>query len=747
MRKLIILSALFLSFGVLANTEKTADVSKIEIHDTIILPIFAIDNVLIPENEIASVSFKAGQIAEIDASLLQGVTIKGYTRKVSVQNQEIGQILASYVVKGDKEVLISEKGFTTQFDAKETPELSEEKMLTVEGSKIELETALKKLTEEENKEEKPENKNDRQAVEASDSSGYQTVGKENDLAGSYSTPTPVTYEEEKSPVVAIETSKEGCEIVIDEAQGVAIEQAKSITLTDGVKTAETECSETLTRYLIKEYQCENLVDLQKMQVYPQTKKSYANSEGATIEVSECTPNYETPMELKEDDASCTPTIDYSNNQVIFRTALIYTNVNGSKAEARGCEPSETIAPIPLLESVESCPLKHDFAGNKSYEMSLKYYEKDGQKIQATSCVNTGVEYEQTKAYGICPNIIDKVGQVVTLQSRRQITIDGVPQYVSGCTPDTTGTQIVGTTENCSIRHDLQASVSYQQKRYYYNQAGTQIWLPEGCVDSEINYPHQLEIMGYEHHDEQKFSYPKMKITIDTPSGEQTVASGVVLDGSAQIPYVFDRNSTIGTGEFEYSGCNRREKRQISDIYKRADNSEYATAGVPTTPSSWVDVCIVENQSRNYHKARLSGASHNGSTLCCGTDPYGNCGTRPTVATTQRTGYFADKGWCSSNSVGTYSCASFTYLVNTKTWEAQRITQTRQKKTNPYTSDIFYTSWVASQTVNTCPSLSTCSTTQTQWNNWTIGLQNASTADRNNFINYETSWSNCSDYVP
>lgn len=738
MKKLIIIGLFLFSVGVLANTEtKPEAIEALQIADTVIVPIWAKIETQLKVNEVTQVSFIAGQIAEIDPKLLQGVTFNGFARKVSVEGQEIGQVLAVSVAKGDKEVAISATGLTAQFDALKTPELTSDTMLEVEGSRTELLTALQKLAEEDEVKDEEEEK-ERQPVEASE--GYQSTGDgENDLASSYTTPSPVAWEEEANPVVVIETTTEGCEPRIDEAQGVVIETAKSYTLTDGVKSGETECSDTLTRYIIKEQSCENQIDIAGMKVYAQYKKSYVNSVGATFEISECTPDTENPMTLTEEEGSCTPLIDFAGNEVKFRTTLVYTNVTGAKAVARDCEVSETISPATLLESIEACSLKHDFANNKSYQMSLRYYEKDGESIPATSCTNTGVEYQQQKAYGVCPNIINTAGQTVTLQYMRQITVDGVPQYVSGCTPETTGTPIVGTAEGCSIAHDIQAGVSYQQKKYYYMQSGTQIWLPEGCINSEISYQHQLEIVGYENHDEQRFSYAKMKITINTPSGEQTVANNIILEGSPQIPYVYDRNSIVGTGVFEDSGCNRREQREQRDIYKRPDNSEYTMAGVPTSPSAWIDVCTVENQYKTYHKARLSDYAN--TLTMCGTAPCAST-IRRTLKTGYGSGITSEYGWCASPPP-TNPCFCVDNTDAVFTWEAYRVTEKRQIKTNPYTSQVFTGSWAEDSLVKECPNITNCPELNSARNTWiSSGNPTAHSGSPRT-----TSWLNCSDYTP
>lgn len=734
--------ALTNAFAQTAKEEKDPIVKPIE--DTIKVPIFPKIEVKLKELEATPVSFTLSQIVDIDPKLLEGVTINGFARKVSVDNQEIGQVLATSVSKGEKEVAISTTGFSTQFDATKSSELTSDKAIEVSGSKAELLAALQKLSSDETEEEKKEEeKTERQPTEGNSTNG---TGKDNDLASSYQTPEPVTVEEKPEPVVTMDSTSEGCEVRLDTAQGVAIVQTKTITLTDGVKTSEDACTDSETRYLIKSEACENSIDTAKMTVTPQSKTFYVDSTGARHEVSECSSESSAAMSLFEDESNCTPEIDYAGNQVIFRTALVYTDKTGAKVEARSCEASPTIASVPLLESVEACPLRHDFAESKSYEMSLMYYLKNGQSYQATSCTDTGRTFAQTKVYGDCPAILDQSGKTVTLQYKRQITIDNIPQYVTACIPDEASKAIEATTDGCEIRHDLAVGVSYQQERYYYVQNAQKIYLENGCLDSETSYIHDQELVGWENHDDQKFGYAKMKVTINTPNGIVTVANNVILDGTSKTPYVFDRNLVVGTGVYENSGCNRRQQQENREVYNRPDDTEYTAPGTATTPSAWVDVCNVENQSKTYHKARINGWAI-GNTA--GNSSYASCSNGQ--AWFKNSGFNSTKGWCTATPA--YACyyhanpnAGATYAPDKfKAWESYEYVDTRQKKTNPYTNEVFYTSWTNQSSSKDCPSsINDCPSTKTAYNNWVINLD---TVMGYTGTTTTSSWANCSDYTP
>jgi hypothetical protein len=598
MRKLLVLSLLFLSFGALAATNDTAEV-KPQLSDKITMPIWPKVGAELKEQEVVEVSFRPGNIADIDSNLLKGVTFKGYARKVAVEDRQIGQVLATSVSKEDKEVAISATGFSAQFDAKETPEITEDKSFEVEGSKAELLAALEKLNSNEKEDEEKEEETPTKGVGNNDADG-----EENEMAAGYKTPAKMKIDEKEDPVVEMKSTKDGCEIRVDVAQGVAIEQTKTQTLTDGVVTEDGECSDSEVRYLLKDNVCENLIDIASMTAYPQKKQYYIDTAGFKHEIGECMPDNSKAMAVSEEISNCTPDFDYNENKVVFNTALVYTDQNGVVVQARGCEPSTTIPSVALKDTTDGCNLRNDFENKKTYEMAMKVYKNSGQVLPATGCTDTGIVYDQKDVYGVCPPIDGEDSSKVTLQYRRQIIVDGVPQFVSGCRPDEHTTDVVATTEGCEIRHDINAGISYEQIRHYYFEAGRKKYVTT-CQDSDVSFAHDVEIVGYEYHDDQRFAYPKMKVTINTASGVQTVANSIVLEGSAKLPYVLEDTKAVPTGEPRYEGCNEFRDTVVSEVYKRPDDSFYnfptGAAGEPEGPR---DACSETIQTRTYNRGGL-----------------------------------------------------------------------------------------------------------------------------------------------
>lgn len=643
-----------------------------ELSDKIKMPIWPSVKTELKEKEVIPVSFKPGQIKDISPSLLENVTFKGFARKVVAEGEEIGQVVATSVTKDEKEVIISQTGLSTQFDATDIDSLEKEKAIEVEGSKAELLTALKSLNSSDD--EKAEETNDEELQE-SETGNIGSSG--NDQASSYSSPEPLDIAKNSNETTNLTT--QGCKVRIDEAQGVAIVQNKMQTFVDGALSSEGECSDSSTRYTIKQSSCKNKVDEASMKAYPQTRSYYVNGEGQTVEVSACAPDKDNFFNLKEDVTACTPSIDFDEEKVSFNTSLIYKNESGEIVQAKTCSPSKTIEDVELQTSLEACSMKHDYANEISYEMAMKFYKKDGQSYQVTACAETGREFPQEKIYGECAPIV--ANGKATLQYKRQIKVDGATQYITACIPDEESREVKATTEGCQIRHDVGAGISYQQEKFYYLDENDSMKFVTDCIDSDVTYKHDYEIAGWDNHDDKKFSYPKMKITIDTPDGTKTIEESVVLPGATQVSYVFEKEDEAPTGEPRYEGCNEFQDTVLSEIYERPDATFYNfPTGAPGDPIGPRDVCEETFQTRTFNKGQFDPSGYTAQ-VETGNDKWFcnslNCSC----------GYVSDF-WLDHPPGGGFATQ---VPISGNVIFGQLVTEQRVKKTNPNTGESFYTS--------------------------------------------------------
>ncbi|CCG42486.1 hypothetical protein [Magnetospirillum molischianum] len=475
----------------------TAPAPLTAVSDTVAVPVWPKAAVTLPVNQPTPASFSLGTVEGINPALLSGVTAKGYARKVEAGPQTVGQVLVTSVTKGDREETISAEGLTAQFDAKGANELFPEKTLEVKGSKSALVAALERLAKKEKNEKKEEEtkKSQSESTVRQGSSGSRS----NDLASQYRTPTTIasTPTSDKQTTTEIRTSTEGCHVRVNLAQGKAIRQSKEQTFTDGVLSGESQCSDSEVSFPLKKSYAScptDIVDLNALKAWPQYSLIYTDEAGETHAVSECTKDTESPYVLTEDESQCAVSLDFTTARAVPQAALVYLNRNNAPVQARGCAPSTKSAAVKMTESVDACPLRHDFAAGKSTERSMWTYVLGGITHQAAPCADTGrtfphetVHTDSSGSY-ICPTITDPNRRTVTLQSRQRITIDGVARYISECTPDKrTTTETRTSTEGCRIRVDLAQGKAIRQSKEQTFTDGV-LSGESQCRDSEVSFP-------------------------------------------------------------------------------------------------------------------------------------------------------------------------------------------------------------------------------------------------------------------
>jgi hypothetical protein len=629
---------LFLSFPAWAQTAPASagteaapvsDTATAPVSDRVAVPIWPTIAVPLPEMQPAPASFSLGAVDGVPPELVSGVTAKGYARKVPVDNQVIGQVQVLTVSKGDREETISTEGLVAQFDAGETSQLFPEKTLEVQGSKAALIAALQRLsTGQADKADKPDTRDEVSQNQTSPG------GTQNDQASGYQTPTvsAVPTTQEKDPVVDMRVTRQDCPVRVDVAQGRAFQQTKEQTFTDGALTSEGQCSDSEVSYVLKKnyLACPNdIVDLAAMTAWPQFVWSYTDDAGESHQVGECAKDEETVYTITEDEARCPVFLDYSASQAVPQAALVYTNRNNAAVEVPGgCKASTKSAAVPMTENVANCPMRHDFTAGITAELSMWTYVRGGVTYQAAPCADTGrtfaheVVYTDAAGGYVCTPITNLTTKTVTLQSRKRITVDGVPQFITDCTPDTSTHAILPTTNGCSDpskwTHDLDAGVSYGQERFYYPKADGSPEYVTPCQNSSATYAHSVSITGYQNHDDQLWAYPLTTVTISIGGSPYTVASSEVLPGEAQIPYTSAGTVDQPSGQSSYFECDAYRETTRYERWIRPDGTEYLKPMGPGATTGPINVCVsTVIDSRNLQtgnaSSTTSSTSSNGDT--------------------------------------------------------------------------------------------------------------------------------------
>ncbi len=556
------------------------------------------------DSEPVAASFALGTVEGIDPALTTGVTANGYARKVAVEDQSVGQVLITTLAKDDKEAVISSEGLSAQFDATDSSELFPEKTVEVTGSRAALLAALQKLAETDSGE-------DEEVAASEEAPAMSTSdGSSNDLAWDYTTPkaTAAEEEEEEEPTTTTSLTTDGCSVVVDTDAGVAYEQNRLLTYTDGVLSEESECSNSGTTYPLKKsyVNCDDEVDAEGLKAWSLYTLYYVDGSAETHAVGECTKDEESYYAITEDENQCTVFLDFKEGVVVPQSALVYTNRNNAVVQARGCEDSTLSEPIELTESMNNCNLRHDFEAEVSYQQSMWTYLRDGITYVASACADTGVTYEHQVAYTddagayICDVVTDLDGGTATLQSRKAITVDGEVRYITSCTPETETQSVFATMDGCldlsTWKHDVSAGVSYGQERYYFDQDDGSRYYVTGCQTSGETFVHDHALTGYQYHDDQLYAYPMTTVSVTVNDDTYTVANSTVLEGAQQYPYVLDGTTEEQTGQSTYEGCDGYSLTNEYEQWERPDGTVYLKAigeGDPVGPRNVCDTEVTE----------------------------------------------------------------------------------------------------------------------------------------------------------
>ncbi|WP_417814231.1 hypothetical protein [Thalassospira alkalitolerans] len=536
----------------------------------------------VSQNEPMAIDLGLVDVPGAPPKLTEGVTAKAYARYVNYEDSLIAQLVLTGVEKDGRSEPLDSNDFVAQFNM-DSPELDPASPVTIEGNQETLIAALQRLNdvEEDDKEEK-----ETETAEA-DTGASNAVGsnasKNADAAG-YSSPAALDVAEDTSaPTVRVTT--EGCNIRVDLAQLVAVQQNRVETTEDGA-VSSAPCEDGGDRYpLDRSYSvCGDTIDMETRQATAQYLLYYTDGGGNRQEVTDCLKDEDKVFDITEKASACSVYLDYNEMMAVPQASLAYDNASNNEVQVRSCEPSEEIAPVPLVSVTDGCSIRHDFAGGLSLQTGRHIYELNGTTWQADACSDNGTEYPHETVYKnaagqeVCAPIINQAAGTVTRQSRKQIVVNGVEQFITECKPDTANIAIQSTIDGCDNpslwNHDLAAGASYGRERFYYQLDGVPQYVTE-CQDSEIAYPHQVETIGWQNHDDQLFSYRLTTVYIEgTPKGRFNIKTSEVLPGEPQMAYVYSGEAPATNGEHFYEDCTRFDARDLVQSYERPDGSTH-----------------------------------------------------------------------------------------------------------------------------------------------------------------------------
>jgi hypothetical protein len=375
-----------------------------------------------------------------------------------------------------------------------------------------------------------------------------------------------------------------------------VQTRQQVTLKDGTIESQTACADSDQYFpLEKSYAaCQNkdIIDLDGMVATAQYQLFYVTQKGETHTHGDCQPDSDTTYKITEKH-DCKVQLDFTEGKekAVFESRLVYNNRNGQETEARGCAPSVEKEAVSMISTQDGCTIRHDLQKEQSFRQSKWIYKDEGLTYQASECMDDGTIYPHEKVFkaggaNVCAPIInldqtlgdDDNGNVI-LQYKRQITVDGKPQYISDdCVPDNSNViKILPTYDGCDDPatwfHDISAGYSVDKERYYYLDNGARKYVTE-CRLADGTFGHKYETTGWEMHDEGVYALPVSTTYINSYAGRYDVQTNTIRPGATQQPYEYISQENIGTGQYTWEGCNRNEAVNIVKHYKRPDETIY-----------------------------------------------------------------------------------------------------------------------------------------------------------------------------
>lgn len=533
-----------------------------------------------PNGEIVPVDLKLLDLpgATPDDKLDQ-VTVKAYYRYFEENGQKIGQLTFAGVTNDNGDQAALDAGaFYAQLPVSDN-KLTTSSPLSIDGDNQKLLEAIRSLTKKPAVTPQVAPQQQAQAVQSGSGSGAAPANSE---AAGYKSPEAL-----KVPTVTISETTEGCTVRIDKAQAAAIQQSRQITYEDGAVKDGGTCSDTLDRYPIqKSYSvCKDTVDLAGKVANPQYMEFYVDRGGSRNDIGECTMDSEKVFQIQDDASICTISLDFNAEKATPQASQYYNNINGVRTQVAGCSPITDKA-VPLKKSADGCTMRHDFTAKKSYQQESYKYTLDQTTYQALPCQDSETAvyshvttYKDSAGNNICNPVINDQAKTVAFQSRIQITVNGLTQSITDCTPDTTTTSVVSTTDGCTDMskwlHDTKAGVSYGMERYYYLDASQRKYINE-CQNSTKTYLHDEVLSGWQNHDDKLAAYPLSTISISSEFGKYTLLNSGVKDGAILVNYADNGTTEVKNGLTEYAdgSCDVNRLTDKVNAYKRPDATIY-----------------------------------------------------------------------------------------------------------------------------------------------------------------------------
>lgn len=385
------------------------------------------------------------------------------------------------------------------------------------------------------------------------------------------------------PEIRVEVTDKGCEPLVDETHHRIYIARKTLTFENNKLKSTSKCEKGLEFYpLERDYKCENckpLIKLDESLVYPKYQLYWINAENNRINLDK-TPQLDrdNPYPFVEDEKGCPFEFDFERNKAYPQTRTLYYDRWQNAHEIKTCTRTNHEG-YPLYETEEGCTPSHEFNNKRSKIRTRVIFSVDSLTHEAKKCTESGDWIPHAFVKVQCKPILDKEGGLITPTAKRQLR--GV--YITDECEPLESQKLERTRKGCEGQyvHDWENGLSYPKERYFYEDFQKNPIFVTKCLKTEKALKHKFKVVGYNHQDSLKVSYPLKEITFEGLEGLVKLSSPIQEE---PIPYIYLKEEERMSREKPVEDSSFKTfLTEMVKVWQRADNSlfkEVLGQGIP-----------------------------------------------------------------------------------------------------------------------------------------------------------------------
>lgn len=295
--------------------------------------------------------------------------------------------------------------------------------------------------------------------------------------------------------------------------------------------------------------CQPRIDRTGHKVYEQARKLEVTQSGKLMNSGECQDHGATADIQTQYDNDCKPVVDVANMKV-FHQFKSWAQLNGATIEVNACT-ADFNKFDPIIATNDQCGYRHDFTAGKSILQERLYYnDLAGKMISVRDCGDSTTAFAQYNTENTCTPTLDQVNKQVFINIRVAFMDgNGKEQYATECKPDGNPSfPVLEAFCDPKYEHDFTNHVSYYRtKPYYVDKTGNTIYLA-ACARSALTSFSHIYNTGSctaQYDDANLLTHWYKTTEIQTPD-DGTITIAPCAEVGSPTPYAFTGESTTAS---------------------------------------------------------------------------------------------------------------------------------------------------------------------------------------------------------